>query len=474
MSKSKTALPPPRRQLQLEAEGIKRKIEELKAIKDTKTVTILTQELIKRKDLFRILSGEQYEVPMDISPTEKEGLFRLFSNLNGCSWRNFFGWTGLTQSLTRPQVNVLEGAASLYDGLKLQRVIENLGTLGIIDIEGFGCDGELPRQIGQLRGLKKVNLSMNRIKGVIPSSLSELKKIEVLDLSSNVIDGEVESDWLTEISLHAVVVDLSFNNLSGNLPNAFMKFETLMSLNLSGNSFSGVLPTSFSFMKALKILKMYHNELIGELPDVFSTCTYLIEVNLSQNKFTGDPLRVFARNFHLQKLILNDNLFDTSLHGTFLRKLADLEVLYLQNNRISGGIGLEICSLMNLKMLNMSNNRLGGCLPEEFGNLENLEICILSNNSIIGPVPRSLSKLKKLKDFHIFRQWPCETLYVPREFSAFTHQRLYSDAIALHVDSLCWLSYDEVRQESGTSFDGEKKTNPGKKVKKVRHKSKKK
>ena len=90
MSKG-VGLPPPRRILQIEAEGLKREMASAKKIGKARLSTEKYHELQTRKELFKLLTGEQYESPLDCSAPEKEILSKIFFGLSGCSWKRNFG-----------------------------------------------------------------------------------------------------------------------------------------------------------------------------------------------------------------------------------------------------------------------------------------------------------------------------------------------------------------------------------------------
>ena len=52
-------------------------------------------------------------------------------------------------------------------------------------------EGPLPSNIGDLSGLTKLDLLMNKITGSIPSTISRLPKLSYLDVSMNKITGAV-------------------------------------------------------------------------------------------------------------------------------------------------------------------------------------------------------------------------------------------------------------------------------------------
>jgi Leucine-rich repeat (LRR) protein len=59
-----------------------------------------------------------------------------------------------------------------------------------IDVSMNNLEGEIPKSLGELRGLTAVNLSHNRIRGEIPmGSFSKLPELEMLDLSYNQLGG---------------------------------------------------------------------------------------------------------------------------------------------------------------------------------------------------------------------------------------------------------------------------------------------
>jgi Leucine-rich repeat (LRR) protein len=322
--------------------------------------------------------------------------------------------------------------------LKLMSLGGNLGTVGILDLEGMGCEGIIPNEIGEFKVLKRLHLSLNKITGALPLNIRSLKRIESIDISCNCITGEYDNSYFNDIGDKCANIDFSFNDMSGQIPDCFYLYQALQKLNLSGNRFSGSLPTSIASLTSLRVLKMYNNNLEGNLHEIFSACVSLEEVNLSKNRFSGSPCGAFAKCTALERLNLSRNQLDYDLDIHSLVQLSSLQLLYLDHNSIAGSIGPEICSLKSLKFLNLSHNRLCGVLPTDFGDLVNLEVCVISGNQIIGPVPQSMSQLTNLKDFHVFNQWPSEFTEMPRSFKSFTFRRLYRDALSLEMDSLCW------------------------------------
>ncbi|KAM3266251.1 hypothetical protein P3L10_003245 [Capsicum annuum] len=77
---------------------------------------------------------------------------------------------------------------SLFENFQAMKIIgENSGTREYIAEDNSGY---LPSIIGDLVGLRVLNLSHNGLEGIIPASLHQLSVLESLDLSSNKIGGK--------------------------------------------------------------------------------------------------------------------------------------------------------------------------------------------------------------------------------------------------------------------------------------------
>ena len=76
------------------------------------------------------------------------------------------------------------------------------------------------------------------------------------------------SKWygLTIEDDNVVAIDLSFNNLNGNLPESISNLTHLKVLNLSFNKLEGELPTTLVNMVSLTELKLFSNQFNGAIP----------------------------------------------------------------------------------------------------------------------------------------------------------------------------------------------------------------
>ncbi|PRQ35767.1 putative leucine-rich repeat-containing, plant-type, leucine-rich repeat domain, L [Rosa chinensis] len=95
----------------------------------------------------------------------------------------------------------------------------------IIDLSSNRFEGKIPEFIGNLKGLRSLNVSSNILSGRIPPSLGNLTNLEALALSHNNFSGEIPPSLLQLSFLQQFSV--SHNNLTGRIPvgNQFSTFE---------------------------------------------------------------------------------------------------------------------------------------------------------------------------------------------------------------------------------------------------------
>nr|XP_017217374.1 PREDICTED: protein STRUBBELIG-RECEPTOR FAMILY 2-like [Daucus carota subsp. sativus] len=177
-----------------------------------------------------------------------------------------------------------------------------------LEIPGLQLGGNLGYQLSDLRNLKKLDMSSNRIQGPIP---------------------------------YALPANLSY-------------------LNLAHNMFSQNLPYSLTNMKHLKLLNLSHNSLSGPIGDVFTGLTNLKEMDLSYNNFTGDLPSSFQGLINLSKLFLESNGFTGSVTLLSELPLSDLDI---QDNHFSGVIPPSFRGIPNLWLGGNRFHRRTGDIP---------------------------------------------------------------------------------------------------------------
>ncbi|KAI9070585.1 hypothetical protein K1719_047450 [Acacia pycnantha] len=93
---------------------------------------------------------------------------------------------------------------------------KNLKLVRSIDLSANKLSGEIPIQLSKLTKLHSLNLSYNYLIGEIPEYIGEMKDLESLDFSHNRLHGNIP--WSMSSLSFLSVLNLSYNNFSGQIP----------------------------------------------------------------------------------------------------------------------------------------------------------------------------------------------------------------------------------------------------------------
>nr|KAJ3418471.1 hypothetical protein HK105_008275 [Polyrhizophydium stewartii] len=176
-----------------------------------------------------------------------------------------------------PQLQVI----NLINNTLTGSIPDSLGSLSALTYLGLDSNsltGTIPPSLGQLSQLKQLWLSNNRLTGTIPDTFSKLTGLNYLILENNLLTGPIPS-WLLMIRMHADAhVDalraISYNSLSGQIPDALGKLSKLEWLNARDNYLTGSIPQSIAKLGSLTVLRLENNpQLSGPLPDGWTKLT---------------------------------------------------------------------------------------------------------------------------------------------------------------------------------------------------------
>ncbi|CAK9218041.1 unnamed protein product [Sphagnum troendelagicum] len=238
--------------------------------------------------------------------------------------------------------------------------------------------------------LYTLDLSFNNISGDISTlifcspqdnitSYGSFCSIETLLINNNHLSGKLPdfSTFFHQMSTFDSItnLDLSNNQISGIIPPSIWNISTnLIVLNLSGNNFSGNLPPVTNPQSLLETLSMSKNQLNGELPDL-SSFPQLKTLDLSYNHFNG------------------------SISPSVWSNISKLNVLNLSNNKLYGILpimDLQYCP-NSLKSLNLGGNNLTGLFPSNLFNCSfMLQEVNFDNNNFNGVLDLQINLTKHL------------------------------------------------------------------------------
>ncbi|GAB2280846.1 LRR receptor-like serine/threonine-protein kinase ghr1 [Dionaea muscipula] len=282
---------------------------------------------------------------------------------------------------------------------KIPRGFELLSNLQVLDLHGNMLDGNLDKEFFLLTRTVHVDFSDNLLgssgsqqEGFLPG-ISET--IQFLNLSSNQLTGSLMIREEAEMFVNLTVLDLSYNQLTGELPE-FNFVYGLEVLRLSNNKFSGFVPNALLKGDALVLadLDLSGNNLTGPISMI--TSTTLRAVNLSSNGLSGElPLLTGE----CAMLDLSNNQFEGNLMR--MAKWANIEFLDLSQNRLTGPIPNVTSLFLRLNYLNVSHNSLTGNLPSFSSQFPKLSLLDLSFNQLDGPIGTDLFTLPTLLELHL-------------------------------------------------------------------------
>ncbi|KAL0844304.1 hypothetical protein Bca101_017550 [Brassica carinata] len=332
-------------------------------------------------------------------------------------------------------------------------------------------EGNIPETFQNCSSLKHIHLGGNKLTGKIPSWLSKLSSLSMLRLQSNSFDGQIPDDLCSAPSLH--ILDLSENKLSDLIPKCIGNLTAIVqqksvdeyyeyqeirdSINLSGNNINGEIPGEILDLTYLRILNLSRNSIAGSIPGNISKLGHLETLDLSSNKFSGAIPQSLSAISSLHTLNLSYN----KLEGRIPKNLKFKDPsIYIGNELLCGKPLPEKCprkqqnvcckwrgvlcdhrtshvikidlrnpnqtlrlfggfkegslggklhpSLTRLKFLtylDLSSNDFNFLeIPEFIGRIVSLRHLNLSFSSFSGEVPASLGNLWKLESLDLYAQ----------------------------------------------------------------------
>ncbi|MCL7031725.1 hypothetical protein MKW94_030409 [Papaver nudicaule] len=214
-------------------------------------------------------------------------------------------------------------------GGRIPSGIGNLKNLAILQLGNNLLDGDIPPELGNCKSLIWLDLNSNALTGSLPPQLADQAGLVTPGLVSGKQFAFVRNEGgtscrgaggLTEFegirserlanlpTLHScpsiriytgltvytfvsngsmIYMDVSYNSLSGNIPNRFGSMSYLQVLNLGHNRLTGSIPDSFGDLKMIGVLDLSHNYLEGYVPGSLGSLSFLSDLDVSNNNLTG-------------------------------------------------------------------------------------------------------------------------------------------------------------------------------------------
>ncbi|KAL8531389.1 hypothetical protein ACS0TY_008127 [Phlomoides rotata] len=135
-----------------------------------------------------------------------------------------------------------------------------------------------------------IKLSDMELKGEFPQGISGCSSLTGLDLSRNNIRGNIP-DNISKLLTFITNLDLSFNNLSGEIPVNLANCSFLNVLKLDNNQLTGHIPPQIGQLSRLKTFTVTNNQLSGQIP-LFQNDSIPAESFANNAGLCGKPLRL--------------------------------------------------------------------------------------------------------------------------------------------------------------------------------------
>ncbi|XP_028781413.1 probable LRR receptor-like serine/threonine-protein kinase At3g47570 [Neltuma alba] len=205
--------------------------------------------------------------------------------------------------------------------------------------------------------LTYVAFGMNHLKGNMPEEMCHhLPLLEAFDVYGHQLEGGFLPKGIGSLD-KLDRLDLSSNHFKGPIPFNIFNISTLTLLNLGSNFLSGLLPSYLGIgLPNLKNLVLEGNELTGQIPNSISNASQLIRLRLPLNTFTKAIPNVIGNLTNLLDLALDGNELTGLIPYTF-GKLHSLQGLSLSNNKLQGSIVNDLCQLKRLSIIFLKQNR---------------------------------------------------------------------------------------------------------------------
>lgn len=269
-------------------------------------------------------------------------------------------------------------------GIPLQ--LYTLTSLRYLFLGDNRLEDTISENVGNLTGLRELDLSVNPIGGHIPESLYNLTLMSALYLDSCSLTGSVSPSIGNLINLKQFTFE--DNRFSSSLPSTLAQMSSLVVFTGQKNDLTGKIENIFGQGNSnLELIDLSYNHLTGSVAPDFFLCPSLKTVAIMGNCFSGTISERICSSGSLELLLLDGlhageschlhnhdplNAFPTyrarNMEGTIpacLFGMANLTTLHLSGNGFYGGLDASLLYPgSQLRVLTVSHNRLTGTIPK--------------------------------------------------------------------------------------------------------------
>ncbi|KAG2667160.1 hypothetical protein I3760_15G098300 [Carya illinoinensis] len=260
-----------------------------------------------------------------------------------------------------------------------------------------------------------LDISFNNIQGPIPNNFGLVfPNLEILNISKNDFEAVIPSSYgnlIVKKSFEWPIIScrlqslyLDNNCFSEEISHSISNSTILVAIDFSNNNLLGMLPRWMGNMMSLMNIAITKNQLEGPIPVELCNLKSLSFLKLSHNNLNGSIPFCFNPISNMEK-VLQEVEFSTK--NRILSYKGDIlnymSEIYLSCNKLEGEIPPKLRDLSSIHALNLSYNNLIGSIPTQFSKLNQIESLDLSNNNLDGIIPPQLIELNSLAVFNVAR-----------------------------------------------------------------------
>ncbi|MED6199662.1 hypothetical protein PIB30_078031 [Stylosanthes scabra] len=358
--------------------------------------------------IFEFLENLKY---LDMSSNDLSGLvnFSHFSKLENLTYLDLSDNKFLSIDTNSDVDYILPKLSRLHfsscDLTAFPSFLTRLENLGRLDLSNNKIHEKIPNWFNdnllhKWKSMDIIDLSFNQLQGDLPIPPA---RIEILSLSNNNFTGHIPSTFCNATFLNALI--LSHNHLSGMIPHCLGAFPSLNILDLQVNNLHGSIPTNFSQGNQFQTIKLNGNQLEGQLPNWLETLQELKVLSLRANKFYGTITTSFSAKHPFQKLRIFDvsnNKFSGPLPATLFENFQGMKDLSDDSTHQPPGLSY----LNNSRSYRLTYNdsvvvTMKGESIELVRILTTFTTIDLSNNMFDGEIPHVIGELSSLKGLNL-------------------------------------------------------------------------
>ncbi|XP_027364571.1 receptor protein kinase TMK1-like [Abrus precatorius] len=283
------------------------------------------------------------------------------------------------------------------------------GSAQLTNLSCMSCNfvGSIPGFLGSMVSLSVLQLSGNNLSGEIPATFNGVPALQILWLNNQQGGGLSGSIDIVATMVSMTSLWLHGNQFRGTVPEKIGDLVSLKDLDLNGNQLVGFVPDALGKMQ-LERLDLNNNHFIGPIPKFAAAKVTFASNNFCQSKpgvlcsFEVMMLLEFLGGLNYPLNLVDSWSGNDPCNGPWLgikcNAKGKVSMIVLTNFNLSGTLSPSVANLGSLVEIRLGGNNLSGSIPSDWTSLRYLTLLDLSGNNISPPLPNFGKSLKLVID----------------------------------------------------------------------------